>query len=204
MPRDIETMLRESAQPIRPRPSVAAPSELRRRGDRRRSARRGGAIAAVLAVVAGVALGVSGLHSSAPTPPAQRIAWTRAQGCDYWQTAAAPFGQAWGAMRAARNKQLTGSASWQTVRDATDPFGPASRKFAEQLLSPPQPWPTPLDKAAPPSASFYLAEAAWAERVSRATTETDFNTVWAQDPMAGDLPVTYSDAATLVKQACSG
>jgi len=204
MSRDIETLLRESAQAIRHRPSVAPPSELRRRGDRRRAARRGGTIVAVLAVVAGVALGVGDLNSSAPTPPAQGIAWTRAQGCDYWRTAAAPYVKTWDAMRVARNKQVAGAASWQTVRDATSPYGTASRKFAEQLLSPPQPWPTPLDKAAPPQASFYLAEATWAERVSRATTETDFTTAWAQDPMAGGLPLAYTDAATLVKQACSG
>jgi hypothetical protein len=111
----------------------------------------------------------------------------------------------WGAMRAARNKQLTGAASWRTVRDAIGPYGAASRAFAEQLLSPPRPWPTPLDKAAPPEAAFALAEATWAERVSRATTETDFTTAWAQDhPTAGALPLAYTDAATLVTQACSG
>jgi hypothetical protein len=107
-------------------------------------------------------------------------------------------------MRAARNKQLTGSASWQTVRDATGLYATASRKYAEQLLSPPRPWPTPLDKAAPPQAAFYRAEATWAERVSSATTETAFNTAWDQSPTAGGLPPGYTDAATVVTQACTG
>jgi hypothetical protein len=107
-------------------------------------------------------------------------------------------------MRAARNKQLTGSASWQTVRDATGLYATASRKYAEQLLSPPHPWPTPLDKAAQPQATFYLAEAAWAERVSRETTETDFNTAWDQSPTAGGPTPGYSDAATVITQACTG
>jgi hypothetical protein len=203
MSRDIDNMLRESAQQVRPRPTVAAPAELRRRGDRRRATRRGGTIAAVLAVVAGIALGIGGLNSSSPTPPAQQITWTRAQGCDYWQSASAPAVQAWKAMRASRNKQLTGSASWRTVRDATGLYATAARKYAEQLLSPPHPWPTPLDNAAPPQASFYRAEAKWAERASSATTETDFNTAWDQSPTADGLPPGYTDAATVITQACT-
>ncbi len=134
---------------------------------------------------------------------ATSTAWTLWQACDYWRTGAGPLATTWDAMRAARNKQLTGAGSWTTVRDATGPYGTASRTAAEHLLSPPQPWPTPLNTAAPPVTSFLLRAAAWAERVSRARTEADFTTLWADDPSANDLPSAYTEAATTVERACS-
>jgi hypothetical protein len=105
-------------------------------------------------------------------------------------------------MRAARTQQNTGSASWTSVRDATGPYGAASRKFAGQLEAPPQPWPAPLDKAAAPLASFYLLTAAWAETVSRATTESDFTASWANDPMSKTLPTDLTESQSVASKAC--
>lgn len=72
MSRDIEALLRNTARGARPTPALAlaAPSDLRRRGDRRRAVRRGGTLMAALAVVGVIAVGVSGLPSRSSAPPA--------------------------------------------------------------------------------------------------------------------------------------
>ena len=143
--------------------------------------------------------------TSSPAPSvtaATSTAWTLAQACDYWRTGAGPVVKAYDAMRAARTKQNTGVTSWKTVRDATGPYGSASRTFAGHLLSPPQPFPTPLATSVPPVTSFTLLSAAWAERVSRATTEAGFTTLWADDPGSQALPSDYTEAQTAIDQAC--
>ena len=160
-----------------------------------------------LVSVTGCAASTSSTSSTTAAPStttATPVAWTLAQACSHWRTSAGPVAPAYRAMRTARTQQETVAASWRTVRDATGPYGTASREFASELLSPRQPWPTPLDQAAAPTASFTLLIATWADRVARATTEADFNTAWAQDPASGALPSSYTDAGTAVHKACPG
>jgi hypothetical protein len=201
MSRDIETLLRGVAPGGRPSSELATPSELRRRGDRRRVGRRVGALVSALVVVAGAAVGVSTLTST-PAPPVQPAGWTLVQACDYWQSAAAPTVTAWHAMRAARNSQLTGGTSWTTVRDATAPYGSTTRTFVGKLLAPPHPWPTPLDTAVPPVVAFGRLTVAWAEGVSATTTESGFTARWADDPSARELPADLTASQSVVDQAC--
>jgi len=68
MSRDIETLLSDTARFAGPRPILAAPADLRRRGDRRRTTRRGGAVVAVLLAVGGAAF--VGLPRPDATPAA--------------------------------------------------------------------------------------------------------------------------------------
>jgi hypothetical protein len=70
MSRDIETLLRDTARATPPSPSLATPTDLRSRGDRRRAVRRGGAVMVTLAVVVGIAVGVGGLSATSSIPPA--------------------------------------------------------------------------------------------------------------------------------------
>ena len=66
---DIETLLRETARTARPSGLPATPSDLRRQGDRRRALRRGGTAVVAVALVGGIAVGLSGLPGASSTSP---------------------------------------------------------------------------------------------------------------------------------------
>jgi hypothetical protein len=133
--------------------------------------------------------------SAAPTT------WTLAQACDYWRKEAEPVDEAYDAMHAAQSRATIGATSWKTVRNFVSPYATASRTFAQQLLSPPQPWPTQLATWIPPTAAFWVSMAAWEEKVAGTTTEAEFNRLFDTDPSVYP-PVSYQEAETAVAQAC--
>ena len=177
---------------------------------RRRRVRQVMSVVVIVMVLAGTA-GLMHVQSAEqgervpatrPSPSAATAnAWTLAQACDYWRTAAAPGLAAWNAIRAARSKQAMGVISWLPVRDAFGVYGSAIRKLAGQLASPPQPWPAQLDPWVQPIVTFDLSQASWADSVHRAATETEFNRLYDADPGLTPTGI-YEESGASAARAC--
>lgn len=72
MSHDIETLLRHTGDGAPPVDGLIPPSQVRRRGDRRRAARRGSTVAVAVLVVSGAAVWVGNGPLTQSFPPAQR------------------------------------------------------------------------------------------------------------------------------------